>query len=136
MATWNRNVKIDAKGEYLVVTKTGNPEPQPLPPDPEPVPTRDPRTDTALDITTYGADRRGVGAQILYHAGLEVTLTGISMKDGGGIPAELEVSLNPAGKLLRLTDKGEDFAVYEYYVEGEVDGTAKRTDDPRIHNQP
>ena len=117
MATWNRNV--DDGGEYLIITKTAqNPDP---PPPPE-------RNDTAIDITTYGADRP---ATINYHApGNDVTLTGISMKNGDPIPAELSVFVNPAGNLLRLTDSGAAGTDYEYYVEGD----GKRTEDPRIRN--
>ena len=121
MATWNRKI---AQGEdYLVCTKSAaNPEPPP-------VPGHDPRTDTAIDITTYTADRAGGGAKILYHS-TDVALTGIAMKDGGSLPDGLAYTTNPPGTLLTVTDTGATGTDYSYYVEGD----GKKTQDPQIHN--
>jgi hypothetical protein len=124
MATWNRNV--EAGDPWLVITKTSqNPDP---PPPPE-------RIDTGGEIWTFPADRAGGGAKILYHARGDVTLTGITMKSGGTTPDGLSVSVNPAGKLMTLTDTGDAGTVYEYYVVGRANGTDSQTEDPRIHNQ-
>ena len=86
--TWNRDV-YDVGNFLICVIKGSNP----------------PRNDTADDITTFTADRAGSGAKIHYHAKGDVKLTGISMKDGGAIPTELEVK-NPNPQLLTLIDKG------------------------------
>lgn len=113
-ATWNRNV-YDV-GPHLHVTITGkNPAG---------------RKDTADDVTTFPTDRAGTGAKINYHAQTGVTFTGISMKDGGAIPAELDVLVTK--KLLRLTIRknAPDRTEWSYYV----DGVGKSTQDPRIHN--
>ena len=126
MATWNRNV--DDEGDYLVVTKTAQNA------DPPPVPAHDPRTDTALDITTYTADRAPDGAMIIYHPSPRegVTLLGITMKDQKPVPPELTWRFD--GPLLKLTDKGAAGTDYEYYVWGTVGTVDKRTEDPQIHN--
>jgi hypothetical protein len=124
MATWNRNVDDD--GDDLVVTNTAQN------PNPPPAPGHGPRTDTADDITTFGPDRAGGGARIIYHAGRNVSLTGISMKDGTPVPPELDPQ--GSGNLLTLVDTGAADTDYSYNVEGEVDGTPK-TADPMIRNQ-
>ena len=126
-ATWNR--KIEDGGDYLTVGESAQN------PNPPPAPGHGSREDTANDITTFGPDRGDTGAKILYHAIGGVILTGISMKDGGEIPDGLSAGVNPAGKLLTLTDTGEAGTIYDYYVQGTVDGTAKQSQDPRIRNQ-
>ena len=126
MATWNRNVEDG--GDYLIVTNTAQNA------DPPPLPNHDPRTDTALDITTFQEDRGEAGARINYHARGDVTLTGISMKDNTPVPPELGYGPNTP-RLLILIDTGADGTDYNYYVEGTVDGVSKRTEDPQIHNR-
>ena len=127
MATWNRNVDPDDAGDYLVVSKTAQN------PDPPPLPNHDPRTDTALDITTYTADRGPNGARILYHARGGVSLTGISMKDNSPVPPELDP--RGSGNLLTLVDTGAEGTEYRYYVEGTVNNEPKQTEDPKIRNE-
>ena len=134
-STWNRNVDIDAAGDYLDVSITGSNPPPPAAPEGQT------RNDTALEISVFSVDQGGGGAKILYHAsGREVELTGIEMKNGDSIPDHLDVSVNPPGTLMTLTitkdadDPDEDD--WRYYVQGTVNGVGKQTEDPRIHNRP
>ena len=143
MATWNRDVTVNSSGSHLLVTKTGGGNA-----DPPPLPNHNPRTDTPYNIETFKADRPSGGAKIKYHAknrkvgkgpGIEVLLTGITMKDKKPIPPELTWRLSggpnaQTGKLLTLTDKGDTGTYYEYYVWGKAAGVDTRTRDPRIRN--
>lgn len=134
MARWNRWVSYDGT-EFLVVSDSP-PRPDPgNPANPPALSNHDPRTDTALVITTYEADRTPNGATINYHAVGDVVLTGISMKDGSGIPAALVPRVLGNGNLLTLTDTGLDGTDYDYYVDGTVNGAAKQTQDPKIRNR-
>ncbi len=133
-STWNRNVDYNAGTDFLDVSVTGNNPPPPA------APAGQTRNDTADEITVFSVDRGGGGARILYHApGNEVELTGIEMKNGDPIPDHLEVFVNPPGTLLRLTvtkdDDDTSDEVWDYYVQGTVDGEAKQTEDPRIRNR-
>ncbi len=148
-STWNRNVTVDAAGNFLVVTKIG---PNPPPPSAPPGHTRN---DTALRIDVYKKDRGGGGARIKYHAKdgkdakgktIKVKLTGIALKVGkpyrGG---RIHVRVSPAGKVmtLRITKdsdkpgftgkKGDEN--WDYYVQGTANDTVKQTKDPRIRNR-
>ena len=121
MATWNRQISID--GDNLACTKSaGNA-------DPPPAPNHGARDDTADKIKVYESDRGTAGATINYHAA-GLALTGIAMKNGGSVPADLKVEVRGNGNLLVLTDKGAEGTIYNYFVEGD----GKQTDDPQIHN--
>ena len=147
-STWNRNVDIDAAGDYLDVSITGSNRPPP-PALKSVSPEGQTRNDTALEISVFTKDadedsvegtvnRGGGGAKILYHAsGREVELTGIEMKNGDSIPDHLDVRVNPPGTLMTLTiTKDADEDDWRYYVQGTVNGVGKQTEDPRIHNRP
>ena len=135
--TWNRDITFDQAEDRLVVTKTG------ANPDPDAEANRDPRYDTALEITTYDKDRAAPdkGAKILYHAKnlvdpgggtIDVELTGITMKNGKPVPDTLTWTVSP--KLLTLNNEGLPGTEWDYYVWGTADGEDKRTEDPKIRN--
>ena len=140
-STWNRNVGIDAAGNFLVVSITGqNPPPPAAPPGHT-------RNDTADDITVFSVDRGGSGAKINYHAKngmdedgnlIKVELTGIAMKNGDPVPAHLGVDVSAGGRLMTLTvTKAEgdtDNEDWHFYIQGTADGINKQTQDPRIRN--
>lgn len=119
MSTWNRRVTATADGQHLQVDEvTANPNPAG-------------RNDGANYITVKASDRP---ATINYLAD-GVTLTGIAMKDGSGVPSALQVQVNGNGTLLQLTDSGVAGTDYSYYVVGSYGSSSPiQTQDPQIHN--